>query len=322
VKFFIADSFTQRHPRAARRIILVSRYQGQMMPLIAILLAKDLGATVALSLALGSAWLFNLGYQVANADRDSLTGLPTRRTTERILRRADRRAVRMTIAIGDADGLHALNGNLGHAAGDRYLTAVADRLLRAVPKGGLLVRLGGDEYAILAPNTDAAELATAIEAAMAGPLRISGYHIQPRISVGIATGNGHDANITMARADAAMYSAKAAGGNHSLVYDEHRDGPATPYVTRPLVRRRDINVTAGTITWTSTAPDELVPLLVTPADAHTIYHALRIAADSGSRSLTNAASTEPGGPPTPDRYQRLAARYRPLIDGTHPYSPS
>src|SRR5439155_7684627 len=104
---------------------------------------------------------------VAEARRDPLTGLPTRAVADQVLDAATRDATPITVALADIDGLHAINTNLGLAAGDQYLTAVARRLSRAVPAGGCLVRQGGDEFTVLAPHVDPAELATAIGAAMA-----------------------------------------------------------------------------------------------------------------------------------------------------------
>ena len=73
----------------------------------------------------------------------------------------------------DLDGFKAVNDSLGHAAGDRYLSAVAYRLARAVPAGGCLVRQGGDEFTIVVPGTDAEGLATAIGAGSGSPRVIS-----------------------------------------------------------------------------------------------------------------------------------------------------
>src|SRR5439155_105263 len=87
-------------------------------------------------------------------------------------------------------------------------------------------------------------------------------------------------------ADAAMYSAKAAGGNHILVYDPDRDGVPEPDGTRPLRRRRDIDpLAADGVAWLPTPADDLVPLLLPAADLRTIHHVLTTAAAS-HRQLT------------------------------------
>jgi diguanylate cyclase (GGDEF)-like protein len=159
----------------------------------------------------------------------TITGLATRAIADQMLRSATRRGANLTVALADIDGLHAINANFGHAAGDQYITTVAARLARAVPTGGCLVRQGGDEFTLLAPDTDPDDLAGAVGAALSGPATIAGYRIQPRASIGIADSGGDDAHYTRACADAAMYTAKEAGGNQIMVYQPDRDGrPAGP----------------------------------------------------------------------------------------------
>ncbi len=252
---------------------------------------------------------------------------------------ATRDATPITVALADIDGLHAINMNLGLAAGDRYLTTVARRLSRAVPAGGCLVRQGGDEFTVLAPHVDPAELATAIGAAMAGPAVIAGYRIQPRASVGIAASGGGDAHHARACADAAMYTAKAAGGNHIMVYQPDRDGQPEPDGTRRLIRRRDLNPPGPDgLAWRPTPGDDLLPLLLSIDEARTVHQALRIARDRWAQTDADAqasADTDQAPPataaghiniePTPAGYRAIAgiadrekARYARLADRIAP----
>jgi diguanylate cyclase (GGDEF)-like protein len=272
------------------------------------------------------------------AHRDALTGLPTRAVADRLLEAATRDGTPMTVALADIDGLNAIN-SFGHAAGDQYLTAVAQRLARAVPPGGCLVRQGGDEFTILAPDTSPDELATSIGVAMAGPAIIAGHRIQPRASVGIAQSGGGDATYARACADAAMYTAKAAGGNHTMIYQPARDGYPLADGTRPWIRRRDLNPLAQEgIAWRPAPGDELLPLLVSAAEARTISDALAAARDRWARAAIEARagfgrpesppSTEPGWmtiEPTPGGYRGIAqlaelhrARYAQLVDRLAP----
>ncbi|GIJ64471.1 GGDEF domain-containing protein [Virgisporangium aurantiacum] len=251
--------------------------------------------------------------RVDRARQDPLTGLPTRAAIEDRFDAANRAAAAVTVALADVDGLHAINANFGHAAGDQYLTAVAYRLARAVPAGGLLVRQGGDEFTMLAPGVDADGLATAIGAAMAGPAVIAGHRIQPRASVGIATNDGGsrhrgsrhgssrhgDARHARARADIAMFAAKTAGGNHIHVWDPDRHGEPAPDGTRPLRRRRDIDLSAGAGVWSpGSVDDDLIPFLLLPADARLVYQTLTGARDAAL---------------DPARFARLAARLGQLL---------
>ncbi|GAB3832738.1 GGDEF domain-containing protein [Dactylosporangium cerinum] len=188
---------------------------------------------------------------VSDGMRDSLTGLPTRAVLEQALDRADEAGAPFTIALIDVDGLHDLNARWGHAAGDQYLVAIADRLAGAVPTNGCLVRQGGDEFTVVSAGNDPAGMQSLITAALAGPARVAGHQVQLRASVGVAVGTStwqvaggrhrlpSAARHILACADAAMYSAKHCGGSQVLIYDEGRDGTPDVDGTRPLRRRRD-----------------------------------------------------------------------------------
>ncbi len=195
--------------------------------------------------------------QLAAARRDALTGLPIRAVADELLDAATREATPVTVALADVDGLKAVNTDLGHAAGDQYIQIVARRLALAVPPGGCLVRQGGDELFLLTPELDADVLAGRIGAAMVGSAVIGGYRVHPRASVGVAESGGGDATYARACADAAMFSAKAVGGNHTLVYDPARDGRPQPDGTRPLTRRRDIEpLCRAGLAWSPTSDDD------------------------------------------------------------------
>jgi diguanylate cyclase (GGDEF)-like protein len=254
----------------------------------------------------------------------------------------------VTVALIDVDGLHAVNTSLGHAAGDEYLTAITTRLAAAVPDGGCLVRQGGDEFTLLAPGADPTFLATAIGAALAGRATIAGYRMQPRASVGIAaSGDGiarFDAGHARGCADAALYSAKAAGGNRILVYDPDRDGVPEPDGSRPLLRRRDIDpLAADGVAWLPSPSPDLVPLLLPIRDLRTIHHVLGVAADRWAQTAAEADAgnqrphrpaptagdsiniqSTPGGyrsiahlaQQQATSYTQLAQRLAPIIDAT------
>jgi diguanylate cyclase (GGDEF)-like protein len=263
--------------------------------------------------------------ELDRARRDPLTGLPTRAVADDFIESAQRSASDLTVALADIDGLHAINSNLGHAAGDLYITAVAARLARAVPPGGCLVRQGGDEFTIVALDTEPDDLATAIGAAMAGPALIGGYRIQPRASVGVATGDPRDATNTRACADAAMYTAKAAGGNHTRVYQPDRDGRPQPDGTRPIIRRRDLNPTGdNTAPWLPAPGDDLLPFLFSLDEALSVQHALHTAESQRPQTTTDHVDVEPdpggdrgiGGHPKQEhlRYVGIADRMTPIIN--------
>ncbi len=343
----VDDRFTQRRP-AARWILTAANVAAITVP-AATIMAISAGHTVLAQVGVFACiGLYAAGYHaatvrggrrtralLAEARRDPLTGLATRAVAEEVLERATRDGTDLTVVLADIDGLHAVNARLGHAAGDQYITAVARRLAQAVPAGGCLARQGGDEFTLLASNIDPEDLAVAIGAAMAGPAVIAGHRIQPRASVGIATSRGGDARYARACADAAMYTAKAAGGNHTMVYQPDRDGHPEPDGTRPLTRRRDLDpLRHDGVAWQPTPGDELLPLLWSIDEAHTVHQALCTARDRWAQAAAEAQAgagqpdtARPSGPdrinvePTPPGYRGVArvaaaeqARYAHLAD--------
>lgn len=159
----------------------------------------------------------------ARAYSDPLTGLPNRRQfferAEAMLAEARAAGNAFAIASFDLDRFKSINDRLGHGAGDTALRAVADCAAPAVPAGGLLARFGGEEFALVLPGIDrpaAAAMAGRMRAAIAGlrlPL-VRDAALRMSASFGIATmAEGDSLDRMLARADAAMYVAKRAGGD-------------------------------------------------------------------------------------------------------------
>ncbi|BBK36940.1 hypothetical protein STAQ_20180 [Allostella sp. ATCC 35155] len=153
------------------------------------------------------------------AHHDTLTGLPNRTMfRERLEARLAVPDGRSALLFVDLDGFKLVNDSRGHHVGDTLLQQVAGRLMALCTAPGMTVgRLGGDEFAILAPDADAdraAALAGTIVAALSEPYR--GRHdsiLRIGASVGIALAplHGDDAAALLARADIALFAAKAAG---------------------------------------------------------------------------------------------------------------
>src|SRR5204863_8575092 len=87
------------------------------------------------------------------AMHDQLTGLPNRamfmESLDRSVRKARRRSGRFSVLFVDLDRFKEVNDTMGHAAGDKLLQAVAERLASAVRQSDLVARLAGDEFVLL-----------------------------------------------------------------------------------------------------------------------------------------------------------------------------
>ena len=157
------------------------------------------------------------------ARHDSLTGLPNRHHFDELLGQALRRAQRSGSALSllflDIDKFKSINDGLGHAMGDAVLQEFARRLQRSVRVTDTVARLAGDEFVIilegLGSEAEPANVAAKIVAAMGVPFELQGQRLQVSTSIGLAQhrGGATTAAELLARADAALYQAKAAGRN-------------------------------------------------------------------------------------------------------------
>jgi diguanylate cyclase (GGDEF)-like protein len=133
----------------------------------------------------------------------------------------------LAVLIVDLDRFKEINDTLGHQAGDALLFQLAGRLRDELGPEVMLARLGGDEFGLIAAPANRAEaldLGGRINAAMRESFVIGGVPVGVEASVGIAVSPDHggDVDALMARADIAMYQAKA---RHSgaVVYEEAFD---------------------------------------------------------------------------------------------------
>lgn len=158
------------------------------------------------------------------AHHDPLTGMPNRALFwpqfSRTLFQAEREKRKLTVAYIDLDNFKQINDELGHAAGDEVLKAIAHRLSQSVRSSDLTVRLGGDEFAIVFSNPmqDEAHVLRRLDEIrklMSAPVEYDGHIIQVTSSMGVAffPKDGTTPEELLARADAAMYEAKASGRN-------------------------------------------------------------------------------------------------------------
>ena len=147
---------------------------------------------------------------------DSLTGLRNIRAFEEHLAdevvRAQRYHTPLSLLMADVDRLKAINDAGGHHAGNIALRAVADALRGDARQTDLAARIGGDEFALIAPNTDASAACGLAERVREDVATLA---TAVTISVGVATlGDECSDPVALLRAaDAALYRAKALGRN-------------------------------------------------------------------------------------------------------------
>jgi diguanylate cyclase (GGDEF)-like protein len=151
------------------------------------------------------------------AMRDDLTGLANRRRFEQGIRDA-LVGGRPQVILLDLNGFKAVNDDLGHSVGDRLLVVLARRLAFAVRADSLVARMGGDEFAVLLPDADAADAAVVVDrltGALREPVPAGPHELLVAASIGSADGAGTDDPFeVLRRADVAMYAAKQRGERH------------------------------------------------------------------------------------------------------------
>lgn len=154
------------------------------------------------------------------ATHDDLTGLANRTLfVERLtaaLARSGRDGRQVAVCFLDLDDFKEINDRFGHAAGDELLVDVAGRLAAQGRAGDEVARVGGDEFLVLLDPVEgdapALEAAARLVRLVTGDREISAGIVRSTATAGVAIGRpGEDAAALMARADRALYRAKAAG---------------------------------------------------------------------------------------------------------------
>ncbi|MEO7513161.1 MAG: EAL domain-containing protein [Gemmatimonadaceae bacterium] len=179
------------------------------------------------------------------ANHDGLTGLANRRRfRDRALQAfSDMAPEHVAVLALDLDGFKQVNDALGHAAGDRLLQQVAERLLNATRGSDLVARLGGDEFAILLEHVPddrhAIVVAERIIRSLGAPFALRERTVTVGASVGIALGRARDGepdgmhagfvsnsdryrdpvDTLLHEADVALYRAKTAGKARWMLFD-------------------------------------------------------------------------------------------------------
>ena len=154
-----------------------------------------------------------------DAVHDPLTGLANRTLLRDRLEHACARSLReeghTAVLFVDIDAFKQVNDVHGHGIGDAVLVEVATRLQTVVRPADTVARFGGDEFVVVCDQVDppvAVALAERLREVVAQPLAIAGVEHRVSVSIGVAVERA-DPDRLLADADAAVYEAKAAGGN-------------------------------------------------------------------------------------------------------------
>ncbi|CAN5285794.1 EAL domain-containing protein [soil metagenome] len=172
------------------------------------------------------------GRSLRAAAPDALTGLPTRLYFESKLaeaaKKCDGKSTKLAVLFVDLDGFKPVNDTFGHSSGDRVLEQVGERLKGIARTGVLAVRVGGDEFLLMATGIASPEAASQLAArvieTLSRPYEVDDREVGISCSIGIAMyPDGSSQSKLIARADAAMYAAKRAGGARHCFYSRDMD---------------------------------------------------------------------------------------------------
>lgn len=183
-----------------------------------------------------SHWKENEAKLAHLSTHDSLTGLPGRALLDDRIRMGINAAIRekqgLSLMLLDLDGFKKVNDSLGHAAGDKLIKAIAERIQSVIRRSDTLARAGGDEFALIMTVTGDDQkkgvetVAKKILSLIQRSFQIDDHDLYISVSIGVAIylEHGDDSASLLKHAEIAMYRAKEQGRNRWELYDPQIDG--------------------------------------------------------------------------------------------------
>jgi diguanylate cyclase (GGDEF)-like protein/PAS domain S-box-containing protein len=158
---------------------------------------------------------------------DALTGLPNRTLlNDRVafaIGMAQRKHESLAVLVIDIDNFKTINDTFGHRVGDNLLLAFAKRIKSHAREDDTVARIGGDEFVVVMPSTDAdraAHVARQLLESLSDPYEIEQLELvaTPTIGIALYPSDGQDFDLLLKCADTAMHRAKNDGRNHFVFF--------------------------------------------------------------------------------------------------------
>ena len=162
---------------------------------------------------------------------DMVTRLPNRALlADRLAQetaRARRGGLGFAVLLFDLDGFKSVNDTWGHAAGDRVLAMVGDRIRKCVRASDTVGRLGGDEFLAILPRTSlegATDVAEKLRESLREPYALDGAtaHLSASVGLSLFPDHGSESEQLQRAADAALYKAKRSGKDRAVIAEAVR----------------------------------------------------------------------------------------------------
>ncbi|TYC65338.1 bifunctional diguanylate cyclase/phosphodiesterase [Stappia sp. BW2] len=164
---------------------------------------------------------------------DALSGLPNRARFHTLLtdtlEESATNGTNTAVVYIDLDHFKDINDTLGHSAGDKVITAVAQRLQRVIPETGIVARISGDEFAMVIKNCEddvwLEYILDQVQDEISRPIMIGSRELHASLSMGaaVAPRDGDDPDELLRKADIALYDAKENGRSRRSFFEPNME---------------------------------------------------------------------------------------------------